>query len=182
MDLRFATAEGFGGIIVAILNTAQKVQEIMTDGYCSAGCSTKKVILRGQWPVHTKISCPLYPCFPCCCKRKKRAVFHFCLPPNKREFMLLWSKPKPHKQKILGNLFPRHQLRNYRREHRRWWKWPWLTTISLAQSSFGCLAPIHSLLLNCISQTTMAIRSHDYLASSDYLVFPQIPIKSYMQH
>ena len=70
----------WGNYEVAILNTAQKVQEITTDGYCSAGCSTKKVILRDNGQCTLKSHVLYIHAFPCCCKRKKRAVFHFCLP------------------------------------------------------------------------------------------------------
>lgn len=73
MDLRFATSFG-GNYEVAILNTAQKVQEIMTDGYCSAGCSIRESDSQGQWPVHTKISCPLYPCFPLLLQEEEKSI------------------------------------------------------------------------------------------------------------
>lgn len=70
----------WGNYEVAISNTAQKIQEIMTDGYCSAGYSTKKIMRRdnGQCTLKSHVLC--IHAFPCCCKRKKRAVFHFCLP------------------------------------------------------------------------------------------------------
>ena len=70
----------WGSYEVAISNTAQKIQEIMADGYCSAGCSTKKMMRRdsGQCTLTSHVLC--IHASPCCCKRKKRAVFHFCLP------------------------------------------------------------------------------------------------------
>ena len=52
----------------------------MADGYGSAVCSTKKMMRRdsGQCTLTSHVLC--IHASPCCCKRKKRAVFHFCLP------------------------------------------------------------------------------------------------------